>query len=101
MHVLYEHASGYALFRVKEFEELGLLEPAVEESVHDLSRFNSVVKLVAFAPFRSGTNALDNMNSISEGNFLALFGLTPQCIWIALRIIVHVLSFPIPSRLNL
>lgn len=67
MHVLYEHASGYALFRVKEFEELGLLQPEVEESVLDLSRFNSVVKLVAFSPFKSGTNALDNMNSISEG----------------------------------
>jgi len=67
MHVLFEHAAGYALFRVKEFEELGLLQPEVEESVVDLSRFNSVVKLVAFSPFRSGTNALDNMNSISEG----------------------------------
>ena len=67
LHVLYEHASGYALFRVKEFEEVGMLQPEVEESVKDLSRFNAIVKLVAFSPFRSGTNALDNMNSISEG----------------------------------
>lgn len=44
-----------------------MLLPAVEESVHDLSKFNSVVKLTAFSPFKSGTNALDNMNSISEG----------------------------------
>ncbi len=67
MHVLFEHASGYALFRVKEFEEVGLLQPEVEESVTDLSRFNTIVKLVAFSPFKSGTNALDNINSISEG----------------------------------
>jgi hypothetical protein len=67
LHVLFEHASGYALFRVKEFEEIGLLLPEVEESVGDLSRFNAVVKLAAFSPFKSGTNALDNMNSISEG----------------------------------
>lgn len=67
LHVLYEHASGYALFRVKEFEEVGLLQPEVEDSVQDLSRFNSIIKLVAFSPFKSGTNALDNMNSISEG----------------------------------
>lgn len=67
LHVLFEHASGYALFRVKEFEEIGTLQPEVEESVLDLSRFNSIVKLVAFSPFKSGTNALDNMNSISEG----------------------------------
>ncbi|KAK2143636.1 hypothetical protein LSH36_824g00004 [Paralvinella palmiformis] len=67
LHVLFEHASGYALFRIKEFEEIGLLQPEVEESVKDLSRFRSVVQLAAFSPFKSGTNALDNMNSISEG----------------------------------
>lgn len=67
LHVLYEHASGYSLFRVKEFEELGALLPHVEASVADLSKFNSIVDLVAFLPFKSGTNALDNINSISEG----------------------------------
>lgn len=67
MHVLFEHASGYSLFKVKEFEEIGLLQPEVEASVADISRFNSIVKLVAFSPFKSGTNALDNINSISEG----------------------------------
>ncbi|KAH3790086.1 nucleolar protein 56-like isoform X2 [Dreissena polymorpha] len=67
MFVLFEHASGYGLFRVKEFEEVGMLLPAVEEGVKELSKFNSVVKMVSFSPFKSGTNALDNMNSISEG----------------------------------
>merc|ERR1711976_1104953 len=67
LHVLYEHASGYALFRVKEFEEVAMLQPELEESISDLSRFNSVVKLEAFAPFKSGANALDNINSVSEG----------------------------------
>jgi len=67
MHVLFEHASGYALFRVSEFEEIGLLQTQVEESVLDLSRFNSIVKMIAFSPFKSGTNALDNINCISEG----------------------------------
>ena len=68
MYILYEHASGYALFSVREFEEVGMLLPQVEEGVKDISKFMSVVKLLAFAPFKSGTNALDNMNSISEGN---------------------------------
>ena len=67
MLVLFEHASGYGLFRVKEFEEIGMLLPEVEKSVTDLSRFNSIVNLVAFSPFKTGTNALDNINSISEG----------------------------------
>ena len=69
MFVLFEHAAGYALFRVKEFEDVGSFLPQVEQSVTDLSRFNGVVKLVAFAPFKSAAHALDNINSISEGTF--------------------------------
>ena len=76
LHILYEHASGYSLFRVKEFEEVAMLQPELEESVHDLSRFNSVVKLIAFAPFKSGTNALDNINSVSEGKLVACTNVT-------------------------
>ena len=41
--------------------------PQVEASVVDLSKFATVVKLVAFHPFQSGINALDNINAISEG----------------------------------
>jgi nucleolar protein 56 len=67
LYVLFEHASGYSLFRVKEYEEIGTFVTQVEESALDLSKFNSVVKLIAFAPFTSGLNALDNLNAISEG----------------------------------
>lgn len=69
MYILFEHASGYALFRVREFEEIGMNLPQVEASVVDLSKFATVVKLVAFYPFQSGVNALDNINAISEGKF--------------------------------
>lgn len=65
--VLYEHAAGYALFNVKEFEEVSALLPQVEASVTDLSRFNQVVKLVGFTPFKSAVAALESINSISEG----------------------------------
>ncbi|XP_058801194.1 nucleolar protein 56 [Phymastichus coffea] len=65
--VLYEHAAGYALFSVREFEEIGMLLPQVEASVTDLSRFNQVVKLVGFTPFKTAVTALENVNSISEG----------------------------------
>lgn len=41
--------------------------PQVEQSVADPSKFQSIVQLIAFSPFKSGTNALDNINSISEG----------------------------------
>nr|CAG4641313.1 EOG090X0H59 [Eulimnadia texana] len=65
--VLFEHAAGYGLFRVKEFEDVGTFLPQVEQSVTDLSRFNQVVKLEAFAPFKSAAHALDNINAVSEG----------------------------------
>lgn len=67
MYVLYEHAAGYALFSVKEFEEISMLLPQVESSVLDLSKFSSLVKLVAFAPFKTAVSALENINAISEG----------------------------------
>lgn len=67
--VLFEHAAGYALFKVNEFEETGMLLPQVEASVTDLSRFNSVVKLIGFSPFKTAISALENVNSISEGGY--------------------------------
>lgn len=64
---MYEHAAGYALFRVKQFEEIGMQLPQVEASVTDLARFNSLVKLAAFTPFKTAIAALENANAISEG----------------------------------
>ncbi|XP_030306367.1 nucleolar protein 56 [Calypte anna] len=67
LHVLFEHAAGYALFAVREVEEISLLLPQVEQSVLTLGKFHNVVKLVAFSPFRSAQSALENMNAVSEG----------------------------------
>uniref|UniRef100_A0A182QGE3 Nucleolar protein 56 n=1 Tax=Anopheles farauti TaxID=69004 RepID=A0A182QGE3_9DIPT len=67
LYVLYEHAAGFGLFSVKEFEEIGMILPQVEASILDLSRFNSIVKLVGFHPFKTAVAALNNVNAISEG----------------------------------
>uniref|UniRef100_A0A6B2EEU8 Nucleolar protein 56 n=1 Tax=Phlebotomus kandelakii TaxID=1109342 RepID=A0A6B2EEU8_9DIPT len=67
MFVLYEHAAGFGLFSVSEFEEVSMLLPQLEASVTDLSRFNSIVKLVSFSPFKTAVAALENTNAISEG----------------------------------
>uniref|UniRef100_A0A8C4IJW3 Nucleolar protein 56 n=1 Tax=Dicentrarchus labrax TaxID=13489 RepID=A0A8C4IJW3_DICLA len=67
LHVLFEHAAGYALFAVKEVEEIGMLLPQVEESVLSIGKFNGMVSLAAFFPFKSAQGALENMNAISEG----------------------------------
>ena len=67
--VLFEHAAGYALFRCQDVEEIGALLPEVQEAVLDFARFSQVAQLEAFSPFKTGANALDNINSISEGVF--------------------------------
>lgn len=55
------------MFRVNEFEEIGMLLPQVENSVTDLSRFRKIVTFVAFQPFKSALDALNSINCISEG----------------------------------
>ncbi|XP_019410097.1 PREDICTED: nucleolar protein 56 [Crocodylus porosus] len=67
LHVLFEHAAGYALFALKEVEEVALLLPQVEQSVLNIGKFHSLVRLAAFAPFKSAQSALDNINAVSEG----------------------------------
>ncbi|KAM3719189.1 Nucleolar protein [Dirofilaria immitis] len=39
----------------------------VEESIADMQRFRSVVKVEAFEPFKNTESALENCNSVSEG----------------------------------
>lgn len=67
VYTLFEHAAGYAVFKINSSEEIGALLPEVQEAVTDLERFGRLVKLVAFSPFKSAANALENINSISEG----------------------------------
>lgn len=67
LYVLFEHAAGYGLFSVAEFEEVGMLLPQVEQSVTELKRFQQIVHLVSFVPFKTAVAALENINSVSEG----------------------------------
>ncbi|XP_016043613.2 nucleolar protein 56 [Erinaceus europaeus] len=67
LHVLFEHAVGYALLALKEVEEISLLLPQVEECVLNLGKFHKIVRLVAFSPFASSQVALENANAVSEG----------------------------------
>ncbi|KAI1724044.1 snoRNA binding domain, fibrillarin domain-containing protein [Ditylenchus destructor] len=65
--ILFEHAVGYTLLKVKEFEDIGLMLPQVVESAGDIQRFNSIVQVHAFEPFKNTEAALENCNMISEG----------------------------------
>lgn len=67
LYVLAEHATGFGVFKVKEFEEIGMMLPQIEASINDVSRFNSIVQLVSFSPFKTALAALENINAVSEG----------------------------------
>jgi len=62
---LFESASGYALFSILESDEIGSLLAEVQASTNDLSRFQRVCKMVAFQPFDTAENALENINAIT------------------------------------
>jgi nucleolar protein 56 len=66
-HILFESASGYAIFEVKLRAEVEALSKVVQESMTDISKFSKMVSLVSFAPFKSAANALENINDVSEG----------------------------------
>ncbi|KAM6163782.1 LOW QUALITY PROTEIN: uncharacterized protein ACDL77_020456 [Rhynchocyon petersi] len=67
LHVLFEHAVGYAVLALKEVEEISLLLPQVEQCVLNLGKFHNMIRLVAFCPFASSQVALENANAVSEG----------------------------------
>ncbi|KAG8997021.1 snoRNP complex protein nop56 [Tulasnella sp. 427] len=66
-HVLFESASGLAVFNVVQVEEIGSKTKEVQESIQDISKFSRMVSLKSFSPFKSAADALQNINDISEG----------------------------------
>ncbi|KAA0183442.1 Nucleolar protein 5A [Fasciolopsis buskii] len=55
---LFEHVTGYALFRIREFDEI---------TRNFTAHVNSFVKPVAFVHFRSVEEAIENVANVSEG----------------------------------
>ncbi|KAG6884728.1 snoRNP complex protein nop56 [Termitomyces sp. T159_Od127] len=66
-HVLFESASGYAIFEAKLVEDIGSSSRAFQESIKDLAKFGKMVSLLSFSPFKSAAQALENANDVSEG----------------------------------
>ncbi|XP_078432907.1 nucleolar protein 56-like [Wolffia australiana] len=67
LYLLFESASGYSIFQAHGIDAIGENIEAVRSSVLDLTRFGKVVKLVAFKPFSSALDALNQCNAVSEG----------------------------------
>lgn len=66
-HVLFEGASGYALFTVQMQEEVAAKSKQLQEAINDYGTFSRMVQLASFLPFTSAAQALENANDVSEG----------------------------------
>merc|ERR1711990_1100614 len=66
-YLLFESASGFALFQRTESEDVGKKLEEVQQATQDLKRFGKTVKLMSFLPFKSAENALECQNAGSEG----------------------------------
>ena len=78
LQVLFESATGLALFTSEFAEEIGAKgSQQVQQSVEELSKFSKMVKLVSFVPFQDAGHALEVANDVSEGESLSLIELQP------------------------
>jgi nucleolar protein 56 len=66
LYILYESASGYALFEKEEFDETGGQLKSIQKAIPSLERFTKMVKLAAFQPFTTAEEALENIKLISQ-----------------------------------
>jgi nucleolar protein 56 len=65
--ILFESAAGYALFEVKDAEEISALADKVQKSLGEFKRVSKILSLKAFRPFSSAEIGLENINDVSEG----------------------------------
>ena len=66
MFTLYEAASGYCLFEVVDYDSSSFKLSHVQKSINNLERFTKMVKLVAYQPFKTAEEALENITSITK-----------------------------------
>lgn len=67
MLILFEHATGYSLFRVNEYEEIGSQMAQIAKASLKAPLFNSMVSFIAFQPFKSAQTTLESAEAIVEG----------------------------------
>lgn len=67
-YLLFETATGFCLFQRLFGEEIGEQSKEYQESLAEASKFKKLFKLKKFGPFTSAEEALDSINSVSEGD---------------------------------
>ncbi|EGC37103.1 hypothetical protein DICPUDRAFT_150326 [Dictyostelium purpureum] len=66
-HILFETATGFHIFQLSGMESIAEFNGQVQKSMNDFSKFSKICKMIGSLPFTSAENALENINSVSEG----------------------------------
>ena len=64
--LLFETASGYCLFEKEEFDEVSGQLSKIQKAIPSLEKFSKMVKLVAYQPFQTAEEALENVNCVAQ-----------------------------------
>ena len=64
--ILFETATGYALFEKEDFDEVSGSLKQIQKAITSLERFTKMVKLVAYHPFTTAEEALENIMEIAS-----------------------------------
>lgn len=65
--ILFEHATGYSLFKVNSYEEIGAQSAQVAKASLSAPLFKSLVSFIAFQPFKNAQSTLDSTLQIIDG----------------------------------
>ena len=63
--ILFESASGYCLFEREDYDSVAGQLKSIQKAIPNLERFAKMVKFVAFQPFQTAEEALENITAVS------------------------------------
>ena len=66
IYFLYECSLGYALFEIKEYEEISQNSKEFQQSIMDYKKVSQIIKKVNFLPFKTSEEALENAKDVND-----------------------------------
>ncbi len=66
IYFLYECSLGYALFEIKEYEEISQNSKEFQSSIMDYKKVSQIIKKVNFIPFKTSEEALENAKDVND-----------------------------------
>ena len=63
---LYECSLGYALFEIVGYEEISQKSEEFQQSIMDYKKVSKIIKKVAFMPFKTSEQALENTKMVND-----------------------------------